>query len=75
MNDEQQERRRVMNLTQEQIEQIAEVASEMAVKKMQASLYQEIGRTFVSKALQVIGIALVGFAVWLNSKGLLRVGD
>lgn len=75
MSGEQQERRAVMSLSKEQVEEIAEVAAEVAVKKMQASLYQEIGKTFVSKALQVIGIVLVGLAVWLNSKGILKAGD
>lgn len=67
------ERRQVLNLSQEQVTEIAEAAAKIAVKEMQASLYQQIGKTFLSKASQLIGIILVALAVYLNSKGAFKL--
>lgn len=67
------ERRHVLNLSHEQVQEIAEQAAKIAVEKMQAELYQQIGKTFLSKASQLIGIILVALAIYLNSKGAFKL--
>lgn len=56
----------------ETIELIAERAAKKAVEKMTSQVYQEIGRGLVSKITYLIGVVVVGLALWLNSKGFLK---
>lgn len=49
-------------MTPEKIEDIAEKASDKAVIKMQNDLYQSVGK----KTLQVIGVLIIGLAIWLH---------
>lgn len=56
-------------LTKEQIEEIAELAAEKAVAKMTGMVYQEVGKTVVSKFLWLCGVAAVGVVAWLQGSG------
>lgn len=58
------------NLTEEQIEQIAEKAAEKAIVKLTSHVYQEVGKSVVSKMLYIIGACAVGLWLFLKSKGL-----
>ncbi|MDE2389475.1 MAG: hypothetical protein KGN35_10430 [Betaproteobacteria bacterium] len=58
-------------LTEEQVEEIAERASEKAIHKMADQVYREVGKGVVSKALWLIGVVAVGLAMWLKSKGFI----
>lgn len=58
-------------LTEDQIEDIAERAAERALNKMADQVYREVGKGVISKALWLIGVAAVGLAAWLKSKGFL----
>jgi len=48
-------------LTDEQIELIAERAAEVAFKKV----YQEVGKTVLTKLAWLVGAAVIGLAMWL----------
>ena len=64
------ERRKVsVQLTDEQIEEIAEKAAEKAVEKMTNQIYMEIGKGVIKKALFLIGAFVVGAGVWAKAKG------
>lgn len=56
-------------LTREQMEEIAELAAEKAVKRMERNLYAGIGAAVVRKGLYVIGVTLAIMAAWLTGKG------
>ena len=58
------------NLTEEQIEQIAEKAAEKAIEKLTSHVYQEVGRSVVSKIFYLVGACAIGLFLWLKSKGL-----
>lgn len=48
-------------LTDEQIELIAERAAEVAFQKV----YQEVGKTVLTKLAWLVGAAVIGLAMWL----------
>jgi len=58
------------NLTEEQIEQIAEKAAEKAIEKLTSHVYQEVGKSVVSKIFYLVGACAIGLFLWLKSKGL-----
>lgn len=60
-----EERRKTVELSDEQIERIAERAAEVALSKV----YQQIGKSVVQKILWVIGAASLAFFAWLNGSG------
>ena len=53
------------------IEQIAEKAAEKAIKKLTAQVYQEVGKSVISKFVYIIGACSIGLYLWLKSKGVL----
>jgi hypothetical protein len=59
------------NLTEEQIEQIAEKAAEKAIEKLTSHVYQEVGKSVVSKILYLVGACAIGLFLWLKSKGVI----
>lgn len=63
-----------IQLSEEQIKEIAEEAAKIAVVKMQSTAYEAVGKTVVNKFLQFIGIAAVGLGLWLYDKGLIKIG-
>jgi hypothetical protein len=56
------ERTRVIVLTDDQIDAIAE--------RVETRFYARVGRKFVEKIMWAVGIVVVAIAVWLNAKGL-----
>lgn len=65
------ERRSEPHLTEEQIEQIAEMAATKAVKKMTDEAFKAVGKTVVEKMFWVIGALAVGAFAWLQTTGKL----
>ncbi len=57
-----------VNLTDEQIEQIAEKAAEVAFKK----IYEEVGRSVVKKIFWIIGVGALGLLLWLGGNGHIK---
>ena len=56
-----------VELTDEQIEAIAERAAEVAFEK----IYQEVGKSVLKKLAWLTGAAVVGLAMWLGGHGSL----
>ena len=61
---------REVNLTDAQIETIAERAAEVAFQKV----YQEVGKTVLTKLAWLVGAATVGLALWLAGHNSLPKG-
>jgi uncharacterized protein (UPF0297 family) len=61
-----------MALSDDEIDHIAERAADKAVSKIMDQVYREVGKSFVSKVLWVIGIVLVGAWAWMNQHGFLK---
>ena len=57
--------RRQFPCSDEQIERIAEKAAEKALAKV----YAEVGQAVLKKLAWLIGVVVVGFAIWLSAKG------
>ena len=60
-----EERRAYPNLSDEQIEAIAERAAEVALERV----YTQIGKSVVSKILWIFGAAGLAVAAWMNGAG------
>ncbi len=54
-----------------ELEKIAERAAEKAVEKLTKHVYQEVGRSVISKFAYVVGACSLGLYLWLKSKGVL----
>ena len=59
-------------LSDEQVNKIAVMAAKIAIEKMQSDLYQQVGKTFLSKLAQLVGVLLVGLGFYLHSKGFFK---
>ena len=67
-------RKQSIQLTDEQIEEIAEIAekaAEKAVEKMTNQIYLEVGKGVVKRALYLLGALVVGAGLWAKAKGWL----
>lgn len=62
-------RKQAVQLTDDQIEEIAEKEAEKAVEKMTNQIYLEVGKGVVKKALYLIGAFIVGAGIWAKAKG------
>lgn len=60
-----QERRAAPQLSEEQIQLIAERAAEVALERV----YTSIGKSVVNKVLWLCGAAALAVAAWLNGAG------
>lgn len=60
------------NLTDEQIEQIAEKAAEKAIEKLTSHVYQEVGKSVVSKLFYIVGACAIGLWLFLKSRGVIQ---
>lgn len=58
-----------VQLTDEQIEEIAERAAKKAVEQMTNQIYMEVGKGVVKKALYLLGAIIVGAGIWAKAKG------
>ena len=63
--------RRRLPLSEDQIEEIAEKAAEKAIEKLTNHVYQEVGRSIVSKLFYIVGACSLGAYLWLKNKGIL----
>jgi len=66
------ERRTVIPLSEEQIEEIADRAADKAVSRLHARFYQEIGQGFVSRSFTILGVVIVAAWMWLSSHGFIK---
>ena len=53
------------------LEKIAEKAAEKAIEKLTNHVYQEVGRSVISKFVYIVGACSIGLYLWLKSKGVL----
>lgn len=60
------------NLTDEEIEIIAERAAEKAIEKITSHVYQEIGKGVVSKFLTAVGVIVLVVLSWAYGSGWLK---
>lgn len=58
-------------LTESEIEKIAEKAAEKAIEKLTTHIYQEVGKSIISKLIYIIGVCTIGLYLWLKSKGII----
>jgi hypothetical protein len=58
------------DLNEKQIEEIAEKAAQKAIEKLTSHIYQEVGKSIVSKIFYIIGACSLGVYLWLKSKGI-----
>lgn len=59
-------------LTDEQIESIAERAAEKAVAKLTDQVYREVGRGVVSKFVWIVGALVVALFLWAKTQGYVK---
>lgn len=60
-------------LTDAQIEQIAEKAAKKAMIYAKSEFYQDVGHAVVNKFYWLVGAVVAGSFVWLASKGLIKL--
>ena len=53
------------------LEKVAEKAAEKAIKKLTNHVYQEVGRSVISKFVYIVGACSLGLYLWLKSKGVI----
>ena len=53
------------------LEKIAEKAAEKAIEKLTNCVYQEVGRSVISKFVYIVGACSLGLYLWLKSKGVI----
>ena len=58
-------------LDDSELEKIAERAAEKAIEKLTNHVYQEVGKSVISKFVYVVGACSVGLYLWLKSKGVI----
>ena len=58
-------------LAETEIEKIAEKAAEKAIEKLTNHVYQEVGKSVVSKFVYIVGACSVGLYLWMKSKGVI----
>ena len=56
-------------MTDEEIDKIAEKAADKAVRKALETVYVEIGKGVLKKAMWVIGFGIVALWLWLGNHG------
>jgi hypothetical protein len=56
-------------LSDAQMEAIAEKAAQKAIEKLTSHVYQQVGRSVVSKLLYLVGACTLGVYFWLQTKG------
>ena len=62
------DRRREVQLNDDQIEAIAEKAAERAVQKLTDSAYKAIGKSVIEKLFYIVGVCSVALYLWLQTK-------
>ena len=59
-------------LSDDQIEDIAERAATRAVSKVKGEFYEEVGKGVMSKLYWLVGIILVGAYAWMVAHGFIK---
>ena len=62
------ERRKEVQLSDEQIDVIAEKAAEKAVKKLTEDAYKAIGKSVLEKLFYIVGVLATAAYFWLEHK-------
>lgn len=71
MNNQQSiEKHGNLPLTEDQIEQIAELAAEKAISKLTDHAYKAVGKSIVEKLFYIVGVLSVALYLWLKEKGM-----
>jgi hypothetical protein len=60
-------------LSDEQIEEIAERAAKKAIEMAKTEFYTDVGHTVINKFYWLVGIVVAGSFLWLNSKGFIKL--
>lgn len=60
--------RRVLSVTKEQLEEVAEMAAERVFEKATYHFYAQIGKGVVDKFLVVVGMGIVALYMYFSSK-------
>jgi hypothetical protein len=63
----------MQELSEAQIEEIAERAAKKAVEKLTHAFYREVGKSVVEKFLFIIGILAVGLMFWMAGRGYISL--
>lgn len=58
-------------LDDSELEKIAERAAEKAIEKLTNHVYQEVGKSVISKFVYIVGACSVGLYLWMKSKGVI----
>lgn len=58
-------------LDDSELEKIAERAAEKAIEKLTNHVYQEVGKSVISKFVYIVGACSLGLYFWLKSKGVI----
>lgn len=58
-------------LDESELEKIAERAAEKAVEKLTNHVYQEVGKSVISKFVYIVGACSVYLYLWMKSKGVI----
>ena len=53
------------------LEKLAERAAEKAIEKLTNHVYQEVGKSVISKFVYIVGVCSVGLYLWMKSKGVI----
>lgn len=61
-------------LSEDQIETIAERAAKKAIDYAKSEFYQDVGHTVMGKLYWLIGVVVVGIVVGLAKLGWIRIG-
>jgi len=62
----------MVQLTEEQIDKIAEKAADKAIAKITQNIYTEVGRGVLKRMFWILGTVIVGAWVWLRSGGWVK---
>lgn len=65
------DRRRVV-LSESQVNQIAEKAADLAVKKVTDEAFKQVGKRVIEKFLWIVGVAAVALFVYLTKTGAIK---
>ncbi len=59
-------------LGEAELEALAERAADKAIVKMTALVYQEVGKSVLSKLAYVVGILVISLYAWAHAKGYIK---
>ena len=59
-------------LSDEQLEEIAERAAEKAIAKVTQDLYTSIGKAVLTKVVWSVGVAWVALIIWMQARGFIK---